>query len=35
MQLLMARTQAEQGKPFKNPFLLQRAYRSALVALPR
>jgi hypothetical protein len=27
---LMARTQAERGKPFKNPFLLQRAYQSAL-----
>jgi hypothetical protein len=32
--LLMAHTQAEWGKPFKNPSLLQRAYRSALVALP-
>jgi hypothetical protein len=33
-RLLMARTQAKQGKPFKNPSLLQRAYQSALVALP-
>jgi hypothetical protein len=32
---LMARTQAEWGKPFKNPFLLQRAYRSALAFLHR
>jgi hypothetical protein len=29
MQLLMARTQAKWGKPFKNPFLLQRACQSA------
>jgi hypothetical protein len=30
MRLLMARTQAERGKPFKNPFLLRRACQSAL-----
>jgi hypothetical protein len=31
--LLMARTQAKWGKPFKNPSLLQRACRSALASL--
>jgi hypothetical protein len=30
---LMARTQAEQGKPFKNPSLLRRAYQLALAFL--
>jgi hypothetical protein len=34
-QLLMAHTQAEWGKPFKNPFRLQRVCQSALVTLPR
>jgi hypothetical protein len=32
--LLMACTQAKWGKPFKNPFLPQRAYQLALVILP-
>jgi hypothetical protein len=34
MWLLMACTQAEWGKPFKNPFLPQRAYQSALAVPP-
>jgi hypothetical protein len=34
MQSLMACTQAEWGKPFKNPFPPQRAYQSTLAILP-